>query len=380
MRHVVTAFLLLATACTAPSVACTGVLACDGKVTLAGNNEDYFNPYTKVHFLPPEEGKYGRIYFGFNDNFPQGGVNDQGLFFDGFATAPLEVTKSKDKPKCGRFIMQKVMEECATVEEALKVFDRYNLEFMEKAMFMIGDKTGDSAIIEGDDVVRKKGAYQVCTNFYQSKVKGDEYPCERYNIATELLENEHEVSVDLIRRILAATHQEWPASTVYSNIYDLRRGKIHLYHFHNFENVVTLDIDEELAKRERIVDLPTLFPNTYAASAFERMRQAQAQEERARRAATDVDPRVYDDYVGRYQVPEELAPDMTVTVTKRDDKLYIQGTGQDEYELTPESESHFFVTSPAGDAEATFMRDETGRVTQIVVKRHGVDIACKRIE
>ena len=32
---------------------------------LGGNNEDYYNPLTKVWFIPAEAGTFGRVYFGF---------------------------------------------------------------------------------------------------------------------------------------------------------------------------------------------------------------------------------------------------------------------------------------------------------------------------
>ena len=51
-----------------PDMGCTVLYAYDGQIALGGNNEDYQNPFTKVWFLPPEEGKYGRVYFGF-ENF-----------------------------------------------------------------------------------------------------------------------------------------------------------------------------------------------------------------------------------------------------------------------------------------------------------------------
>ncbi|UCE05051.1 MAG: acyl-CoA--6-aminopenicillanic acid acyl-transferase, partial [bacterium] len=47
-----------------PSFACTVFYASDGEMTLAGNNEDYINPLTKVWFEPAENGKYGSVFFG----------------------------------------------------------------------------------------------------------------------------------------------------------------------------------------------------------------------------------------------------------------------------------------------------------------------------
>ena len=67
--------------------ACTAFCALDatGRV-LVGNNEDYSNPRTKIRFVPATPGSYGRIYVGFDDMWPQGGMNERGLWFDGFAT------------------------------------------------------------------------------------------------------------------------------------------------------------------------------------------------------------------------------------------------------------------------------------------------------
>ena len=237
--------------------------------TLVGNNEDWKNPNTKIRFVLPEKGKYGVVYFSFDDMSPQGGMNDQGLVFDYMATQPLEVKTSRHKEKFRGDLMQKVMRECATVDEALKLLDKYNLQYFRRFQVMMVDKSGNSAIIEGDVIQRKKKSFQVCTNFYLSQLeKGEEIPCDRYKIATNLL-NKNELTIDSFRNILSAVHQEgdW-GGTQYSNIYDVNRGLVYLYHFHNFENVVVIDLEEEFKKGEHTIDLPSLFPETYAANRY----------------------------------------------------------------------------------------------------------------
>jgi hypothetical protein len=252
--------------------ACTVFSASRGDVVLAGANEDAPFPRGKIWFLPPEEGKYGRVYFGFPDvSRVQAGMNDQGLFWDGLSAERLKVKKSSQKPRPPRFLLEKVMEECATVEEALAVFDSYDLGFMADCIYLLADSTGDSAIVERDAVVRKRGTYQVATNFRHSETKVGEYPCARYKVAAEMLEG-GEVSVDLFRRVLASTHVEAPPHpTVYSTIADLKRGLIYVYHYHNFTNVFVIDVAEELKKGRRTCDLPSLFPRTLMAEYFEQM-------------------------------------------------------------------------------------------------------------
>ena len=47
-----------------------------GGKTLVGNNEDYWNPNTRVWFEQSEGEKMGAMYVGFDDLYPQGGMNE----------------------------------------------------------------------------------------------------------------------------------------------------------------------------------------------------------------------------------------------------------------------------------------------------------------
>jgi penicillin V acylase-like amidase (Ntn superfamily) len=244
---------------------CTGFCVSQGETVLVGNNEDWRNRKTKLWYEPASEGTHGRVFFGFDNFYPQGGMNEKGLCFDGFATAPKKVTKSRHKPDFkGDNLLDAIMSQCATVEEVLREFDKYNLESMSRAMLFFADATGDAAIIEGDEVIRKEGSYQVVTNFYQSEVKREDVLCRRYNAADRMLAATDDVTIELCKQILDATHQEGRNPTVYSNIYDAKMRLVYLYHLHDFENVVVIDLAEELKKGRRRMDLPALFAKTAA--------------------------------------------------------------------------------------------------------------------
>jgi hypothetical protein len=47
------------------SQSCTIIYASDGKIALAGNNEDYTNPFPIIWFQPAKDGKFGYMCFGF---------------------------------------------------------------------------------------------------------------------------------------------------------------------------------------------------------------------------------------------------------------------------------------------------------------------------
>ncbi|MFC2097537.1 carcinine hydrolase/isopenicillin-N N-acyltransferase family protein [Bacteroidota bacterium] len=267
-----TVFIALALLYFYPLFSCTMFMSTKNGRTLVGNNEDWKNPNTKMWFVPPENGNHGIVYFGFDNLFPQGGMNDQGLVFDGMATSPLKVKNSLHKKNYSGRLIEKIMKECSSVDEVLKVLDKYNLESFARFQLMFVDKNGESAIIEGDEIQRKKGNFQVCTNFYLSQLeKNDPIPCERYKIASNMLK-QNEPSIESFRKILSAVHQEgdW-GGTQYSNIYDVNKGLIYLYHYHNYENVVEINLIEELKKGYHVVDIPVLFPDTYAAGNYKRL-------------------------------------------------------------------------------------------------------------
>jgi CubicO group peptidase (beta-lactamase class C family) len=91
------------------------------------------------------------------------------------------------------------------------------------------------------------------------------------------------------------------------------------------------------------------------------------------RVVAKVDPKIYDSYVGKY----ELRPNFILTVRRDGDRLITQATGQPEFEIFPESETRFFVK--VFEAQITFVKDDTGKVTQAILNQGGERVA-KKIE
>ena len=252
-------------------------MAKNGRV-LAGNNEDYFEPRTKIWFCPGTPDTYGRVYVGYDRYFSrfQGGMNDQGLFMDMLAVNTMGWQSDPDKqiPPRGDGV-EHILSHFATVDEVIDWFRAFNQPALDHITIPVADAQGNSVLIEWGkgqvQFVSKKGSYQIGTNFVQSDYDDPEdYPCVRYEMADLILRNAKEVGVDVIRSILSATHQEHYGQTLYSNICDLIEKKIYLYHFHNFEEAVVFDLEEELAKGGTAYPIPSLFATqTYAAHQYE---------------------------------------------------------------------------------------------------------------
>jgi hypothetical protein len=343
---------------------CTVFYASNDKVALGGNNEDALNPRTKIWFLPPEDGNYGVAFVGYEDLYPQGGVNDHGLFFDGLAVRVVTVPREVGKPVYNGYLMVKAMQECATVECALKLFDQFSRgPGTWNGQFLIGDSTGDSAIIEPLAVIRKQGKYQVATNFFQSEVKSENRTDTRYKIATEMFKNAEVLSVDFFREVLNATHQAGAAHTLYSTIYDLRRGLIYLYFFHDFDRVVVFDLKTELAKGIHAYDIPLLFPPSADALAFGRWISDDMTMRQIALSRVAVNPMVLESYTGKY----EFTPVQHVLIKSEGDKLFGRTLAMPWVELVPQSQIQFsqLFSDAMGNVrrvEVTFLRDIFGEV------------------
>jgi choloylglycine hydrolase len=258
-----------------PSVfACTGFTASDGNNILAGNNEDLSllaEPQLRVY--PPTSNSYGRVVFYckwpypfYNGSYSAfGGLNDQGLFFDIFSTPTLEPSNTDNKPTYNGDIFAYCIRRCATVDEVVDVFNSYYIPYMDDIQGFFADKTGNSVIIEGDEVIYKQGNYQVVTNFYQNHQDLGGYPCWRYNTASSMLENLTTFSVNDFRDICEAVHVEgiffsgFMLDTIYSNICDLNQGVMHIYFFRDYERYIEIRLPEIFEQGNQVYDLPSLF-------------------------------------------------------------------------------------------------------------------------
>jgi len=358
---------------------CTGIYYAEGGVVLAGNNEDFWRPDTRMWTVPGEGGKNGRIYFGFADMFPQGGVNEKGLFFDGFATFQLAVKGQAGKDVYQGNLIDKAMADCGSVAEVISLFENYDLSFLSTAMLMFGDKHGDSVVIEGEHMIRRQGNHQVVTNFYQSRIKPENYNCPRFAVANQMIDANPQVDVDVMRRALAATHIERDSPTQYSNIYDLSNGKIYLYHFHNYENVVVLDVKEELGKGKRVVEIASMFPETFAWVQYQREAKQKLQKEIDQRRDPKIKNWAYQPVSGRYEVITESSRWQEIVVRLKDNKLWVQVDDQPEEELIPEGKDRYFHLDFNGSYTFEFKRDPSGKVNALEFVGHGVKIQAQKL-
>jgi CubicO group peptidase (beta-lactamase class C family) len=86
-----------------------------------------------------------------------------------------------------------------------------------------------------------------------------------------------------------------------------------------------------------------------------------------------VDPKLFDGYVGRYQ----LAPNFILTITREGDRLFAQATGQPKFEVFAEGDKDFFLK--VIDAQLTFVTEASGPATAVILHQNGGNVAGQRI-
>jgi len=79
-------------------------------------------------------------------------------------------------------------------------------------------------------------------------------------------------------------------------------------------------------------------------------------------------------FVGRYQ----LAPNFILTISREEDRLFAQATGQGRARIFPESETKFFYK--ATEAQLSFRVDSTGAVTSLTLHQGGRSVPANRID
>ena len=92
------------------------------------------------------------------------------------------------------------------------------------------------------------------------------------------------------------------------------------------------------------------------------------------RQAIEVDSALYEAYVGNY----ELVPGVILSITAESRQIFAQLTGQERYEIFPESPTEFFWK--VVDAQLTFIVDGNDKVTSAILHQGGQDTTASRVD
>ena len=83
---------------------------------------------------------------------------------------------------------------------------------------------------------------------------------------------------------------------------------------------------------------------------------------------------ILDSYISKYQ----YKPDIVLTITKENNKLYVHPTGQSKLLLEPVAETDFIIKEI--NAKLSFVNGDNGKVSKIKLNLNGVQSELARIK
>ncbi|MFO7743388.1 MAG: hypothetical protein R6X31_13870 [Anaerolineae bacterium] len=265
-----------------PDKSCTIFTAVQGDTVLYGNSEDQHNPNPVLGFYPASAAGFGSVHFGVRSSDGQvnfeGAVNDQGLAWDVNSTPRFKLTPHREKPYWlgAENYLTTITKKAASVEEAIRMAGEFDFGGAMEGQIHIADASGDAVVISaGSDrgiaFTRKPTGegYLLSTNFNLAQPERGpvDWRWDAARTRLDALRSEKPLTPAYARSILEAVHLKTLTSyTLYSNVIDLKNRTVYLHYMSQFVEVAEIDMLEELAQGQRVVEMREFFsPSTAAA-------------------------------------------------------------------------------------------------------------------
>jgi len=258
---------------------CTIFTAVQGETVLFGDNWDWHDGDLVIGFYPPSANGYGSIHFGYKKGDGQSYsrvVNDQGLAWAVNSIPNGKVNPHPEKPYSHNEdnYFSTISKQAATVEDAIHIAQSFDFEEGLGVQIHIADSSGDAVVIgpgrDGEIAYTRKPAgegYLLSTNF--NLAIPEKGPVDfRWDTATSMLDTLGEsqtLTPEFAGKILQAVHlKTLTTHTLYSNVVDLKNRNIYIYYMSQYDEAIKLNIADELAKGQRVIEARSLFPNDIA--------------------------------------------------------------------------------------------------------------------
>jgi hypothetical protein len=182
---------------------------------------------------------------------PFDGLNEAGLAI-GMAAVPAGgVPPDPEKETVDSLlIMRKILDGAATIEEAVEIFQTYNIEWGSgpDLHYLVAEASGRSILVEfsGGDVhfIENQEPWQSATNYLISEAWAEpETHCWRHGVITERLEeNAGRINSEEAMALLEDVSQ---GNTQWSVLYNLNTGDVQIAMGRDYQEVLKLDFEIE---------------------------------------------------------------------------------------------------------------------------------------
>lgn len=236
--------------------------------TFVGNNEDFWDANTRIWFEKGKAGEYGSMFVGMDNLIVQGGMNEKGLVFDGFSVPQRQIKKKAGKREFYPRLFKDVMKKCGNIAEVHTLLNKYDLSPLNGGMLLYVEKGGSYLVVEADTLLMGNDETYLLSNFCPSQTSNlNDLKIPYYQKGRKMLEQPTDTGLSYLTRLSDTLHQDWGkgfGGTLYTTIYDLNEGTIHLYFYHDYSVSVKFNLKEELDKKDRVLVIPEMFPDNSA--------------------------------------------------------------------------------------------------------------------
>lgn len=237
-----------------------------GKIYAVNNEDFWLDTDAYIQIEKASKKKLARLWYGWN-NFAQGGINSEGLFFDVAVTPKQKMPEGYGWAKGN--IGDNLLASASTVEEALAWMENEKFA-VHQSHFLIGDATGRAVIVEWingkQHIIEMEGNSLVATNYLINAPEEGGYPCPRFDSIEERIAQMEDsgAAIDLKavgRTVDAAVQpaQDWEegrkGGTLYTSFFDITDMKMVLVPKLNNSKAIQLDLREEFKKGKRRINL-----------------------------------------------------------------------------------------------------------------------------
>lgn len=219
-------------------------------------NEDWIMAEPAIMTIKPTKTDYGVVLFGWNDylpEYPQTGINSEGLCFDWAAVPTQKYTQNGKKPlDINSMIM--ILQKCKNIDEAIEYISNSDFQHIAEEHLMLCDKKY-SCVIEYTKstlrIIKLTGLSQYITNFNLTDKEAGWYPCQRFATLESKLNSRGLKEKDLID-VLKKTHQEADYSTQYSYVINVTDLEIEIFLRHTYDTGITYRVKDLLEKSQKL--------------------------------------------------------------------------------------------------------------------------------
>lgn len=254
--------------------ACSGYKITKGSKTVFGSNEDAWRltPHLWFENASPQY-KFGAAFTGSrfdgdNGYAPQTGMNEKGLAFERLASYhPKMEGPTADNKKIitnPTQYLKDILHNCKTVAEVATFIRRYDHSYFIEDLFVYADQSGKYLIVEPYTLTFGHDSAYVFSNFCPSITPNTKArTLARYRNGYDYLQNGYDTMLSFYTALSDTMHVcrgKIGDGTLLTSIWELNEGRFHLCFYHRYDTVVSFNLQEELAKGDRLVFIADLFP------------------------------------------------------------------------------------------------------------------------